>query len=334
MYNFAIIGCGRIAERHAAQISQTGNLLAVCDVVPEKAHGLSKKFGARAYTDIDDLLKHETNVDVLVVCTPNGLHAEHAIKALQKGKHVLCEKPMCLTSAAAWQMINTEKWSGKKLFVVKSARYNPHLQKLKLLIETGALGEIYSFQLHCFWNRPASYYTGWHGTRFPDGGTLYTQFSHYIDALLWLLGDIETVHGFSKNCAHPQVDFEDTGAAALQLKNGIVGTLNWSVNAYNENYEIGFTLLAANATISLGGPYLNVVKYARLKGDTQFDKSAAERNSYQTYAGSMSHHADVYGHLKNILDSGEAAVGNAFDGLRTVEAIEKIYNAVRPNNNA
>ena len=135
MQRFAIIGCGKIAHRHAQNILRLGKLVAVCDVEKIKADDFVKKYSGKAYYSIDDLLLHEKDIDLIAVCTPNGLHAEHSIKSLQAGKNVLCEKPLCLTSAAAWQMINTEKFSRKKLFVVKSARFNPLLKKLKELIE-------------------------------------------------------------------------------------------------------------------------------------------------------------------------------------------------------
>lgn len=327
MYNFALIGCGRIATRHAENIVRVGCLLAVCDIIAEKAHTFSNVYDARAYTDLDTLLQQETEVDVVSICTPNGFHAEHSIKALRSGKHVLCEKPMCLTTAAAWQMIDAEKFSGKKLFVVKSARFNPYLQQLKKLLDDRTLGNVYSFQLSCFWNRPPEYYMDWRGKLFPDGGTLYTQFSHYIDALLWLLGDIERAHGFLKNFVHPAIEFEDTGAAALQLTSGVLGTLNWSVNTYQKNYEIGLTLLTEKGTISLGGPYLNELKYACT--DVNFESTKDKQpNDYMFYAGSMSHHKEVYENLVNALKDETQHAANALDGLRTVAAIEKIYNAI------
>jgi UDP-N-acetyl-2-amino-2-deoxyglucuronate dehydrogenase len=330
MYNFALIGCGRIAGRHAENIKRVGRLLAVCDVVPERVQTFSKAHSARAYDSIDTLLKEEPDVDVVSICTPNGFHAEHAIKALRSGKHVLCEKPMCLTSAAAWQMIDAETFSGRKLFVVKSTRFNPLLQELKKQLEQKALGSVHSFQLSCFWNRPPEYYTDWRGKKFPDGGTLYTQFSHYIDALLWLLGDIEQVCGFSKNEAHPAIEFEDTGVAALRLSSGVLGTLNWSVNTYQKNYEIGLTLLAEEGTISLGGPYLNEVKYANTQEGFAKSEAARMPNDYAFYTGSMSHHKEVYDALLRALTNGSHDFTNAFDGLKTVEAIEKIYKAVWP----
>ncbi|HEX6333601.1 MAG TPA: Gfo/Idh/MocA family oxidoreductase, partial [Flavisolibacter sp.] len=202
MYQFAIVGCGRIARRHAENIQEVGKLVAVCDVVPERAQHLAEAFHCRSYTSIEALLASEKEVDVISVCTPNGFHAEHAIKSLQAGKHVLCEKPMCLTPAAAWQMIETEKFCRKQLFVVKSTRYNPILRQLKKLLDENTLGRLYSFHLSCIWNRPPSYYTEWRGKQFPDGGTLYTQFSHYIDATIWLFGGIREVKGYSVNAAH------------------------------------------------------------------------------------------------------------------------------------
>lgn len=329
MYQFAIIGCGRIAARHAENIAKHGKLVAVCDIVPERANLLATQYNAKAYYSIDDLLKEEKDLEIVSVCSPNGLHAEHSIKSLQAGMHVLCEKPLCLTSAAAWQIIETEKFCRRSLFVVKSTRYNPLLQNLKSLLEAGTLGTVYSFQLSCFWNRPIDYYTDWRGKAFPDGGTLYTQFSHYIDALLWLLGDVEGVKGFAANKAHQSViEFEDTGVVALQMKNGALGTFNWSVNTYQKNFEIGLTLIAENGTISLGGPYLNQLKYLNAKEDLGFATPTQPSNDYGFYNGSMSNHKEVYEKLIKSLNNPNYSFTNAYDGLRTVETIEKIYKAV------
>jgi predicted dehydrogenase len=329
MYKFAIIGCGRIAQKHAENISSIGTLVAVCDVLAYKADALALKYNARSYYSIDDLLLHEKDVEIISVCTPNGFHAEHSIKSLQAGKHVLCEKPLCITSVAAWQMIETEKFSRRRLFVVKSTRFNPLLQKLKQLHDDGKLGEVYSFQLSCFWNRPDDYYTDWRGKKFPDGGTLYTQFSHYIDAMLWLFGEIETVNGFGANKAHLSVmEFEDTGVVALKMKNGVLGTLNWTVNTYKKNSEISLVVIAENGTIAIGGEYLNELKYEQA-GEKLFQSPhVAIPNDYGFYKGSMSHHKEVYENLLKALNNEEHQFTNAFDGLKTVEAIEKIYKAV------
>jgi UDP-N-acetyl-2-amino-2-deoxyglucuronate dehydrogenase len=329
MFQFAIIGCGRISRKHAIHIKAKGSLRAVCDIIPEKADQLAAEFNCKAYYSIDDLLENEKEIDVISVCTPNGFHAEHSIKSLQAGKHVLCEKPLCITKAAAWQIIETEKFCRRKLFVVKSNRYNPITKALKKLVEENTLGEIYSFHLSCIWNRPESYYKDWHGKLFPDGGTLYTQFSHYIDAIIWLFGDVEEARGFKKNAAHKNsIEFEDTGTAALAMKNGAIGTLHWSVNSYKQNHEIALTIIAEKGTIRTGGAYMNEVQYLQTADDLLFEQVMNAANNYSGYSGSMSNHEEVYEHLLESLEQPSTSFANAYDGLKTVEAIEKIYKAV------
>ena len=331
MYKFAIVGCGKIAPRHAEQIRQHGKLTAVCDIIKEKADAFAASYGAKPYYNIDELLAGEKDTDIISICTPNGLHAEHCIKSAQAGKHTLCEKPLCITSAAAWQMIETAKLCRKKLFVVKSTRYNPSLLALKKLIDSDGLGQLYSFQLNCFWNRPADYYIdNWHGKIFPDGGTLYTQFSHYLDALLWLMGDVKTITGFRKNSAHSGIiDFEDNGVVALEMKNGMLGGLSWSVNSFQKNMEVSLTVIAEKGSIRIGGEYMNKLEYQCTESPAiQLPNLPEAANEYGNYKGSMSNHDKVYENLIKAMDDESHPFVNAFDGLKTVEFIEKIYNSV------
>jgi UDP-N-acetyl-2-amino-2-deoxyglucuronate dehydrogenase len=329
MTKFALIGCGRIAARHAENMARVGSLIAVCDTVHAKADAFAETHKAKSYYNIDELLAQERAVDVVSVCTPNGFHAEHTIKSLQAGKHVLCEKPLCLTKAAAWQIIETEKFCRRKLFVVKSTRYNPILQALKKNLDEGRLGKVYSFQISLFWNRPDEYYTDWRGKLFPDGGTLYTQFSHYIDAMLWLFGDVAGAKGFQQNAAHRQsIEFEDTGAVAMQMQSGALGTLNWSVNAFRKNHEIAFTILAEKATIRIGGEYLNEVQYVQAATDLALPAAQKAPNDYTNYHGSMSHHREVYDSLVSALSSGDKDFIGGYEGLKTVETVETIYKAI------
>lgn len=326
---FAILGCGKIAPRHAAEMKRLGELIAVCDIIPEKADQLAGEFGASAFYHPDDLFKNSKDIDVIAVCTPNGLHAEHAVAALQFGAHVLCEKPLCISIDDGKRMIEVAEKTGHKLFVVKSTRYNPAIAALKKALEENKLGKLYSFQLNCFWNRPAAYYNGsWRGTSL-DGGTLFTQFSHYIDALLWLLGDIRQVKGFRKNLAHQDcILSEDTGTVALEMQSGLIGGLNWSVNSYRENMEVSLTLIAEKATIELGGGYMNEVKY-QASGDFMLDiPREGTANDYGFYKGSMSNHDQVYDNLLKALSDEQHPFISASDGLKTVEAIERIYNSV------
>ena len=327
---FAIIGCGKIAPRHAAEAAKLGVLVAVCDIVKEKADSLAAQYAARAFYTIEDLLREEKKIDIVAVCTPNGLHAAHSIAAIEAGSHVLCEKPLCISARDGEQMMRTAETNNKKLFVVKSTRYNPALAALKKWIEEGKLGTLYSFQLNCFWNRPAAYYAGsWKGKLAADGGTLYTQFSHYIDALLWLLGDVETVTGYRKNIAHRNIiEFEDSGIVAIRMKNGVLGGLNWSVNTFEKNMEVSLTLLAENGSIRIGGEYMNKVEYQLSGLAPLIIPETGLANDYGYYKGSMSNHDKVYENLVKALKDDNHLFANAADGLKTVETIEKIYNSV------
>ena len=156
---FALIGCGRIAKRHAEQIIKHGILAGVCDIIPQKADEMAALFNTKAYYAIEEILALEKNLDVVSICTPNGLHANHSILALEAGCNVLCEKPLCIKAADGKAMIAAATKANKKLFVVKQNRYNPPVAFLKELIDNGKLGKIYSFQINCFWNRPDVYYT-------------------------------------------------------------------------------------------------------------------------------------------------------------------------------
>ncbi len=324
--SFAIIGCGRIAKRHAEQMIKHGNLVAVCDIVPEKADEMAALYGAKAWYSIDDLLQQEKNLQVISICTPNGLHAEHAIRALETGQHVLCEKPLCIDAESGKKMIAAAEKAGKKLFVVKQNRYNPPVIFLKDLILNHQLGKIYSFQINCFWNRPPAYYTDWKGSADLDGGTLFTQFSHFIDLLYWLLGDVANVKAIGKNFAHPTIAFEDTGAVLFEMENGAIGSLNYTVNSFEKNMEGSITIFAEHGTIKIGGQYLNELEYCQVAGIMHPDLPVGNpANGYGFYKGSMSNHDKVYENLIMALQDDTHQFANAADGLKTVEIIERIY---------
>ena len=261
--NFAIIGCGRIAQRHAEHINRLGNLVAVCDIDLVKAGALATQYNANSYQSIEDLLAKETLLDVVAVCTPNGLHAKHSIQALNVGLNVLVEKPMAITVKDCQGMIAAAKTNNKLLFAIKQNRYNPPVAAVKDAIDKGILGKVYSLQLSCFWNRDAAYYNNsWKGTKDLDGGTLFTQFSHFIDLLYWMNGDVDKVYTITGNFAHQDIiQFEDTGVVALQFRNGSIGTINYTVNSHAKNMEGSLTIFAEKGTIKIGGQYLNELEY-------------------------------------------------------------------------
>jgi UDP-N-acetyl-2-amino-2-deoxyglucuronate dehydrogenase len=326
---FAIIGCGRIARRHAEHIRHKGCLIAVCDVIKEKAEELGEEFAAKPWYSVDELLAAEKDIDVVSVCTPNGLHAEHSIKALQAGFHVLCEKPMALTVIDCNRMISAAEKAGKRLFIVKQNRFNPPVVAVKKALEEGRLGRIYSIQLNCFWNRGADYYANsWKGTMELDGGTLFTQFSHFVDLLLWMIGDVKEVQSKLANYAHQGIiEFEDTGVVILEFKNGAIGTIHYTVNSHGKNMEGSLTIFGEKGTVKIGGQYLNKLEYQHIQDHTIENLPAGNSaNQYGNYEGSMSNHDKVYDNLIDVLQHNATMTANAGEGLKTVELIETIYS--------
>ncbi len=333
--NFAIVGCGRIAERHAEQIKKLANLVAVCDIANKKADNFGLKYKARAYYSIDELLKNENNIDVVSICSPNGLHAEHAIKAFRKGMHVLCEKPMAISVFDCGEMIKEAERANKRLFIVKQNRYNPPVKAVKELLDEGQLGKIGTVQLNCFWNRNSEYYSQseWKGTMDQDGGTLFTQFSHFIDLLYWFFGDVKIVKAFTRNYQHKEIiEFEDSGVALLEFYNGIIGTLNFNVNSYSKNMEGSLTIFGEKGTVKIGGQYLNELEYQDIKDTKIIDLPPGNPpNNYGMYTGSMSNHNKVYENVIEVLQNQGTIATNGFEGMKTVEIIDKIYTAANRN---
>lgn len=328
-YRFAIIGCGRIAEKHARLAAQTGTVQAVCDILPHKAQQLARTFGARAYDTLETLLQQES-IDVACICTPNGLHEAHAIQALERGCHVLCEKPLTLSVESGLKMIAAARKTGKKLFVVKQNRYNPPVVAVKTLLDQGKLGAIVGFQMNCFWNRPPSYFQDtWRGTLQLDGGTLYTQFSHFIDLLSWFLGDLKTVQGNRQNKLHKGIiEFEDQGAALLEMAGGARGTLQYSINCHQKNMEGSLTLFGEKGTLKIGGQYLNRLDHFEVDGEVApvFPEGPGA-NQYGFYEGSMSNHDKVYAHLTEALEQQGKHLVEASEALKSIAMIETIYKA-------
>lgn len=332
---FAIVGCGRIAQRHAEHINNNGILVAVCDIDAIKADEMAKKYNCKAYYKIEEMLIADLNIDVVSICSPNGLHSQHSIIALNTGHHVICEKPMAINLNDCGEMIKVAEKNNKRLFAIKQNRFNPPVVAVKELIDKGILGKIYSIQLSCFWNRNEDYYkNSWKGTLELDGGTLFTQFSHFIDLLYWLVGDVKKTSGLTGNFAHKDIiEFEDTGAVILEFHNGAIGTINYTVNSYLKNMEGSLTIFAENGTVKIGGQYLNELEYQSIKNYEIKDLPTGNKpNNYGNYLGSMSNHDKIYENLVDVLSNGASITTSAFEGLKTVEIIDKIYKSIQNNN--
>lgn len=331
--NFAIVGCGRISERHAQHINNVGKLVAVCDIVKEKADKLAEKYQANAYTNLQEMLSEEKQIEVVAICSPNGLHASQTIATLQAGKHVICEKPMAIDPYDCGEMIKAAERANRRLFVVKQNRFNPPVAAVKQLIDEGKFGQIYSVHLSCYWNRHNEYYANsWKGTKELDGGTLYTQFSHFIDLLYWMFGDVKEVNAYTANYHHQGIiEFEDTGVVNLRFYNGTIGSVHYTVNSYQKNMEGSLTIFGEKGSVKIGGQYLNELEYQQIEGLEIKDLPPGNPpNQYGNYVGSMSNHDHVYANLMQVLTNNGIIATNGFEGLKTVEIIDKIYSAAKP----
>jgi UDP-N-acetyl-2-amino-2-deoxyglucuronate dehydrogenase len=330
--NFAVIGCGYIGKRHVEHINKIGNLVAVCDIDEKKANELSGAYSCNRYLNIDKLLVESENIDVVSVCTPNGLHAEHTIKALKKGNHVLCEKPMAIKTSDCQRMISTAKEVEKLLFIIKQNRFNPPVVALKKIIDEKRLGRIINVQLNCFWNRTDEYYqeSNWKGKKNLDGGILFTQFSHFIDLLYWLVGDVSRVYSITNNFMHLNtIEFEDSGVVLLEFINGAIGTINFTINSFKKNMEGSITIFGEKGTVKVGGQYLNVLEYQSIDNFVISNiPESRPANEYGFYQGSMSNHDKIYENVVYVLNNNGKIATTGEDGLKTVEIIEKIYSSI------
>ncbi|MCL2072907.1 MAG: Gfo/Idh/MocA family oxidoreductase [Marinilabiliaceae bacterium] len=333
MIKFAIIGLGNIGKRHAEIILENINaeITAVCDILP--ANKTFWQYPQIPYfSSIDNLMNSRLPIDVVSICTPNGLHAAQAIEALSNNFHVVIEKPMALTKVEAETIIFKAFQVSKQVFVVMQNRYSPPIKWLKQLINKKILGRILMVHLNCFWNRDDRYYQkgGWHGTLNMDGGTLFTQFSHFIDIMYWLFGDIKNIRASIRNFVHKHsTHFEDCGSVVFEFVNsGGIGTLNFSTAVWNQNMESSITVIGENGALKIGGQYMDNVEYCHIK-DYKMPKLKPVNppNDYGSYKGSASNHGYVIDNVIKTLNS-EAEVGtNALEGLKVVEIIERIYKA-------
>ena len=328
--NFAILGCGHIGQRHVKHIKAhaLGNVCGVFDINQETLSSFSKENELTPYSSLQALLADD-QIEVVNICTPNGTHAELAIKILESGKNVVVEKPMSISVESAKAMQDVALRTGLKLFVVKQNRYNPPVKAVKKLITDNKLGKPLMVSVNCFWNRNANYYqqSPWRGTKKLDGGALYTQFSHFVDILYYLFGEIENVSGKVANTSHQGlIEFEDSGSFSFTFKNGGIGNLAFTTSAYQQNMEGSITIFAENATLKIGGKYLNTIDYQVTDGfDITDVPNSSPANNYGFYEGSMSNHDFVINNVIEALSGREEVMTNGFEGMKVVEMIAQFY---------
>ncbi|MFO8001357.1 MAG: Gfo/Idh/MocA family oxidoreductase [Marinilabilia sp.] len=327
---FAIVGMGHIGKRHALMIDENpgAELCAVCDVKSPEQTGWDNR-DIPYYSDFDQLLENIDGCDVVNICTPNGLHASQAVKALGRRKHVVVEKPMALSRAGGEEIIHKALQMSRHVFTVMQNRYSPPSLWLKEVMQKGLPGKIYFVQLSCFWNRDDRYYlsNGWHGTASLDGGTLFTQFSHFIDMLYWLFGDITNIKAVFNDFAHQHsTDFEDSGSVIFDFVNGGMGTINFSTAVWDQNLESTMTIIGEKGTIKISGQYMNKVKVCNIRDYEMPELAPANpSNNYGDYQGSAANHQFVIDNVIQTLKERTYVTTNALEGLKVVDIIERIY---------
>jgi len=327
---FAVIGCGHIGKRHAEMVVRNpeAELIALVDSQAKEKLSIDH-LDAAFFSSIDDFLDANLHVDVVNVCTPNGLHAEQSIKALEKGYHVVCEKPMGLSKVECENVIFKALQMSKQVFCVMQNRYSPPSVWIKDVVSKGILGDIFMVQLNCYWNRDERYYKadGWKGRQELDGGTLFTQFSHFIDIMYWLFGDIKNIQGKFKDFTHAHLtDFEDSGFVSFDFINGGMGCINYSTAVANQNLESSITIVGSKGSVKIGGQYMNEVEVCNIEGYEMPTLAASNPpNDYGPYKGSAANHHYVIENVVDTLKGRTTMTTNALEGLKVVEIIERIY---------
>jgi UDP-N-acetyl-2-amino-2-deoxyglucuronate dehydrogenase len=329
---FALVGCGRIAKRHAdllglGQIDGAA-LAAVCDIVPEKAEAFGKRFGVPYYTDMHEMAKRE-QIDVFSVLTESGHHAGHVIALAPYRKHIMVEKPMALTLTDADAMIRACDAAMVKLFVVKQNRFNVPVVKLREALEAGRFGRLVMGTVRVRWCRRQDYYAqdAWRGTWALDGGVLANQASHHVDLLEWMMGDVDSV--FAKaTTALVEIEAEDTAVVLLKFRSGALGIIEATTATRPVDLEGSLSVLGEGGTVEIGGFAVNQMKVWRFERPAADDADVMERYSVNPPNVYGFGHQAYYDHVVDCVRTDKQHLVDGLEGRRSLELISAIYESV------
>ncbi len=328
---FALVGCGRIAEKHFDAFDKHSDrveLVGVCDTNPARLAGAVSRTGAKGYDSFKKLLA-ESDADAVVLATPSGVHAQQAIAIANSGRHVVTEKPMATRWRDGAAMVEACDNAGVRLFVVKQNRRNATLQMLKRAVEKKRFGRIYSVNINVFWSRPQSYYDqdAWRGTWEFDGGALMNQASHYVDLLDWLIGPIECVHAFTGTLAR-DIQVEDSAVLNVRWRSGALGSMNVSMLTYPKNLEGSITILGEKGTVRVGGVAVNEIQHWEFEDDDEMDANI-KAASYETTSVYGFGHPLYYDNVINCLQGKAEPETDGREGLRSLEVLIAAYLSAR-----
>ena len=323
-----VVGCGRISDCHFEAIKNNSNvmsLVAICDRNDDKLSSSVKKTGAKGYLNFDEMLDNE-DLDAVSICTPNGYHFENAKKVLNHNMNVIIEKPLTLSFKEGKYLMKLAKKKGKHIFLIHQNRYNPTIQCVKRAIDEGAFGKIYMITSNIFWYRDESYYQNlsWHGSKKIDGGAFMTQGSHYTDIMNWFAGDkLKSVYAVGKTL-ELDIETEDCGSAIIGWKNGIIGNVNLSVLAYNENYEGSITILGQKGLVKIGGVALNKITDWKFNSDVkQFCDVSYDVDSVYGYG-----HTPYYKGVADTLQKDKPFIISDDDAMQSLQLLCSISKSM------
>ncbi len=332
MLKFGLVGCGRIAKRHAELLGLNqiagARLAAVCDVKEDRARAFGGRFDVPFYPSMDAMMR-EQEIDVVSVLTPSGMHAEHVVNLARYKRHIVVEKPMALTLDDADAMIRTCDQNGVKLFVVKQNRFNTPVQKLREALEAGRFGKLVLGTVRVRWCRTQDYYDqdSWRGTWKYDGGILANQASHHVDLLEWMMGSVESV--FAKSItALAKVETEDTAVVVLKFANGALGVVEATTATRPKDLEGSLSILGEGGTVEIGGFAVNELKTWSFAKPAEGDKDVLERYSVNPPSVYGFGHQAYLEHVVDCINNRRSALVDGLEGRKSLELITAIYESI------
>jgi len=332
MIRIALIGCGRIAKRHAELLGtgqiEGARLAAVCDVQPDRAAAFGSRYGVPSFTAIDALLA-APGIDAVAVLTPSGMHAEHAIAVARSRRHVIVEKPMALTLADAQAMIAAADAAKVELFVVKQNRFNVPVVKAREALDAGRFGKLVLGTVRVRWSRDQSYYAqdSWRGTWAQDGGVLANQASHHVDMLSWFMGDVESVHARAIT-ALVDIEAEDTAVATLRFRNGALGVIEATNAARPRDMEGSLSILGSTGAVEIAGFAVNEIRTWQFVDETPGDADVMKLYSVNPPNVYGFGHQAYYEHVVACLERGAKPLVDGHHGRQSLELIMALYESI------
>lgn len=329
---FALLGCGRIASRHA-EILSSGSVEGAClvgavEIDKVKRTAFSDKYGVTCYENLEDLLK-QVSLDAIVVLTPSGLHASHVIKLAPHVRNIIVEKPMALSLDDADEMIAHCDMHGTRLFVVKQNRFNLPVQQARLALEEGRFGKLVMGSVRVRWCRPQSYYDqdSWRGTWLLDGGVLTNQASHHVDLLQWMFGDVESVMAMSRT-ALVNIETEDTAVVLLRFTNGALGVIEATTATRPRDLEGSLSILGELGSVVIGGFAVNKIISWQFTHPRTDDTEVLAKYSVNPPDVYGFGHLELYRHVVDCIRTGKKQLVDGLEARKSLELINAIYESI------